>query len=104
MQVETSRGSVLVRFGRRFGPEEAERLEETVVAFSPVSQLVIDFSAVHQFEDAAVIPLARTIRARPGIRLSLRGLTLHHIRLLRYFGVEQHAGEAGQVARPIATA
>lgn len=81
-----------MRFGRRFAVAEAERLAETIAALGPVVRLTLDFSDVREFEDAAVVPLARILRALVPGSVSLRGLTLHQRRMLKYFGVEQDTG------------
>lgn len=88
MQVQASEGGVSVKLGSRFGLAEAERLREALVAFAPVSEVVIDFGDVREFEDVAVVPLARMLSGLRHAKVKLRGLTLHQARMLRYFGVE----------------
>lgn len=109
MQIEATRGALLMRFGRRFAAAEAQRLAETIVAFGPVTQVTIDFSEVREFEDAAVVPLAQTIRGLGAVRVLLRGLTLHQARVLRYLGVEPGSqapgpADAEGAAQVVATA
>ncbi len=91
MDVEAARGVCRVQLGRRFAVEEANRLDEMVGAHGRLTELILDFSDVRQFEDAAVVPLARTLRALSSTRVRLRGLTLHQQRMLRYFGVDLDA-------------
>ncbi len=101
MQVEATRGTLQMRFGRRFAAAEAERLEETIVALGPVNRLTLDFSDVREFEDAAFVPLARTLRSLDATaRVSMRGLTLHQRRMLKYFGVDREAVAEHPAARP----
>ena len=90
MHVEVSRGALLLRFGKHFGGHEAERLQEAIHAFMPVHELTLDFSAVHEFEDATVVPLARMLAALGHVRVRMHGLTMHQWRMLGYFGV-RHA-------------
>jgi hypothetical protein len=94
MQVEASQGALLLRFGSRFAAGEAQRLEEAIVAFTPLTQLTLDFSEVRQFEDAAFVPLARALGSVGQIEIRLRGLTLHQARMLRYFGVGPAVAQA----------
>ena len=91
MHAELTDGSLLLRFGRQFGVPEVERLSETVVSFAPLSQLTLDFTDVRDFQDSAFSLLATTLAANPASKVVLRGLTLHHSRILGCFGV----GEPG---------
>ena len=86
MHVEASPGVLLMRFGVRFTVTEAERLQEAVVAFAPFRRLTLDFSNVRHFEDAAVVPLARTLSVLGTVEVRMRGLTLHQERMLEYIG------------------
>jgi hypothetical protein len=91
MHVEISRDAVVVRFGPRFDMDEAQRLDAAIEACGPVNVLDLDFSRVLDFEDAAVIPLARALGSLPEVSLRMRGLTLHQRRMLRYFGIDEAA-------------
>jgi hypothetical protein len=91
MHVEISRGAVVIRLGPRFAMDEAERLGDTLGACGPVKVLDLDFSQVLEFEDAAVIPLARVLGTVHDASLRMRGLTLHQRRMLRYFGIDEAA-------------
>ncbi len=88
MLVRASAGTLFIRFKSRFGASEAERLREAILAFAPLSELVIDFTDVREFEDVAIVPLARTLGGLKHVPVRLRGLTLHQARMLRYFGIE----------------
>src|SRR5512146_780187 len=90
MHVEASRGALLMRFGRRFAGREAEHLQEAIRAFAPIAELTLDFSEVRDFEDAAVVPLARALGTLSHVKVRIHGLTMHQWRMLGYFGV-RHA-------------
>lgn len=74
-----------LRLGSRFSIPEAERVRATVLALDPLPELTLDFSGVRELHDSAIAVLASTLRARPRANIVLRGLTTHHLRLLRYF-------------------
>jgi hypothetical protein len=95
MHVEASPGALLMRFGVRFAVTEAERLQEAVVAFAPFGLLTLDFRNVRHFEDAAVVPLAKTLRVLLSVDVRMRGLTLHQERMLKYV---QHGHSTAGVA------
>ena len=84
--VEGSEG-VLVKFDQRFGLDETDCVGRMVAAASPDAPVAFDFSAVRVFEDAAIPRLAIVVKTL-GQRLSVRGLTLHQRRILRYFGCD----------------
>ncbi len=103
MHVEASRGALLMRFGRRFASREAEHLADAIRAFTPISQLTLDFSEVREFEDAAIVPLARTLGTLSQVKVRVHGLTTHQWRMLGYFGI-RHAPPALDEMEPIARA
>ncbi len=98
MQVQFTPGLLVMEMGTRFGTHEAERLQESVEAFAPVPKLVLDFTRVREFHDAALLALADALAARKAAstEVVLRGLTRHQARVLEYFGVVP--------AAPLATA
>jgi anti-anti-sigma regulatory factor len=73
----------------------ARRLEAVLVRGAPGRRLEIDLTQVREFSDFAIAVLANAL-LRCGAFVSLRGLRLHQVRLLRYFGVD--AGPLGRVA------
>ena len=87
MRAELTGGSLLLRFGRQFGPAEAERLTATIRSFAPFSQLILDFSDVRDLQDSACGMLAATLAASGAHKVVLRGLTRHQSRMLKYLGV-----------------
>ena len=69
------------------GVFDAAAALRAVAAIETGRTLVVDLTAVREFQDVAVARLAEAIAARPGARVSLKGLRQHQTRLLRYFGV-----------------
>lgn len=86
MHVEANQGALLLRLGDAFTSRDAERVAETLRAFAPLSRLTLDFGKVRHFEDAAFFPIAKALGVLAKVGVELRGLTLHHVRLLRYLG------------------
>ena len=78
---------VLVVFDGRFGIDETESIGRLLQEAPATACVSFDFSSVRVFEDAAIPKLALVAR-RLGPRLSVRGLTAHQRRLLRYFGCD----------------
>ena len=76
-------GAVTLRLRGAFDARSAEALR---AALEPLAgrEVVLDFTRVGQFQDLAVPILTRGLDC---VGLSLRGLSLHHQRLFRYFGV-----------------
>ena len=46
MHAQLTDGALLLRFGRQFGVQEAERLSEAILSFAPLSHLTLDFAGV----------------------------------------------------------
>jgi len=57
------------------------------VAASGESELHVDLTRVREFHDFGVTVLAQALQRRPG-KVSVRGLRQHHLRLLRYLGID----------------
>jgi len=65
----------------------AARLLENSLRRNGGGPVRVDFSQVRAFKDFAVAVLAQALKAHgPGARVE--GLSLHQVRLLRYFGVD----------------
>lgn len=77
----------LVRLDGRFDAPQARSVEELFSMFRPVPHVVIDFARVRDVDAAAVAHLARTLGDFPESRVTLRGLSRHLRRVLRYVGV-----------------
>ncbi len=78
---------VRVVFDGRLGLDETDHLGRVVGEAPSTAPVSFDFSSVRVFEDAA-IPRLAVVARRLGPRLSVRGLTSHHRRLLRHFGCD----------------
>ena len=87
MRIVAARSTVLLKLGTRFGAAEAERLHDVAMEFSPLAQLTLDFTDVRDFHDAAMAPLARTLRELRATQIVFRGLTLQQSHVLRCFGL-----------------
>ncbi len=84
-------GEVVVRIDGHFDANAATRLSGWLVEVPSSDPLVLDFSQVRTCEDYGLAAVARDLAARD--RLVVRGLTRHHERMLRYFGVRLDAAE-----------
>jgi anti-anti-sigma regulatory factor len=91
MFVTAEAATMLVRLDGRFDATQASSLERMFSTFKPVPRVVIDFAAVRDADAAAVASLARTLGAAPESRVTLRGLSRHLRRVLRYVGVDAAA-------------
>jgi hypothetical protein len=60
------------------------------IASEPPGHLELDFSHVSKFFDFGLAAFATELPTvtRPGLTVDLHGLSLHHRRLLHYFGLE----------------
>ncbi|HEX9050366.1 MAG TPA: STAS domain-containing protein [Anaeromyxobacter sp.] len=79
-------GEVVVRLDGNFDAGAATRLSGWLVEISSDDPLVLDFSRVRTCEDFGLAAVAHDLAVRE--RLVIRGLTRHHERMLRYFGVK----------------
>ena len=106
MFVEAAHGELLVKFGKRFGSAEAQRLVRVVDEFQPLARVTLDFTEVCEFEDVAIVPLATALAMLSTVPVRVRGLTLHQSRMLRYFGIEVRvrASDGAALAGHVATA
>ncbi len=82
-------GEVVIRLDGDFDATAATRLAGWLVEVPSTQPLVIDFTRVKTCEDYGLAAVARDLAARNG--LVLHGLTRHHERMLRYFGVKLDA-------------
>jgi hypothetical protein len=73
----------------------ARRVEAMLAGAEPGVRLHLDLTQIREFHDFGVAVLANALK-RCRASVSLRGLRLHQIRLLRYFGVE--AAPLGRIA------
>jgi STAS domain len=87
MHIEAEHDAVVLKLGRRFTPHDADRLREAIEALAPFSQLTVDFTEVRELHDAAFLSLSQALAALVHVKVVLRGLTLHQVRVLKYLGV-----------------
>jgi hypothetical protein len=79
------RGETILTLHGSFDPSDALELHGVLSGLDPTRPATIDFHRVQLFHDAAVAALARELAEAP--RVAVTGLSEHHVRLLRYFGV-----------------
>ncbi len=83
-------GEVFIQVGGTFDRNAAARLSRWVGDLPNATPLVIDFSRVDDLQDVGVAAVAPQLASHSGV--ALRGLGRHHLRLLRYCGLELPAG------------
>lgn len=81
-----STGTQVIRMDGVFDVPAAQQLARTL-AQSKAGEVAIDLTHVREFHDFGVSVLAQALAARDA-RVAIRGLRQHHLRLLRYFGVD----------------
>ena len=87
MQIDAGREAIDVRIGPRFGEMDVERVQEAVAALGPCSRLTIDFTAVRECDDDALVLLASMLACLSHGEVAVRGLSHHQWRLLTYLGL-----------------
>jgi hypothetical protein len=78
-------GEVVIHLDGNFDAGAARRLSGWLVEVPSGQPLVLDFTQVRACEDFGLAAVARDLAARD--QLVVRGLTRHHERMLKYFGV-----------------
>ncbi len=66
----------------------AARLLQNSLRRTAEAAVRIDFAGVRQFNDFAVAVLAQALLEAGGRAVKVQGLSMHQVRLLRYFGVD----------------
>jgi hypothetical protein len=79
---EEKKGTITLRLEGVLNGEAAAELGRKLNELE-THQVVIDFSHVREFIDAAVPAVIRAIESKP---CQLQGLVRHHVRMFRYFG------------------
>jgi hypothetical protein len=82
-----SHGATVIRMDGVFDVPAAQRLAHVLEQTDANEQVRIDLTEVREFHDYGVTVLANALASR-GTRIVVRGLRQHHLRLLRYFGVD----------------
>ncbi len=91
-------GTLVVKVDRRFGVAEAVRVRETVDRVAPLREVRIELGG-SVIEDTALLVIAELMKAHPGCRFELGGLTHHGRRLLRYMGAPEPRALRAAMAR-----
>ena len=76
---------VSVHLPNQFTPGVADALRRLMARVPPGTVLELDFSAVRQFQDQALLQLARDVLAGT-VHYALHGLTRHQMTLFGYLG------------------
>jgi STAS domain-containing protein len=84
-------GEVVIRIDGTFDAKAASRLAGWLVEVPPGAPLVLDFSHVRDCEDFGLAAVAKDLAARD--QLVVHGLTRHHERMLKYFGLRLERAE-----------
>ncbi len=87
MGLQAENEMVVFRIGARFNGADADQLRHALESLAPFSHLVLDFTGVREFHDSASFSLANALRAFGNVQVTLRGLTHHQFRLMRYLDV-----------------
>jgi len=90
MSREDENSPRLIRIEGTFDLPAARRVAEAVVAARPGETLELDLTRVRDFHDFGVAVLAQAL-ASGRAHVSVRGLRQHHVRLLRYLGIDARA-------------
>lgn len=83
---EGQRDSVL-RLEGKFDLPAARLLEHSLRGLKAGDRVRIDFSRVQRLHDFGIAALAQALAKIDGATVKIEGLSTHHVRLLRYFGV-----------------
>ena len=84
-----ARGEMTIRIDGDLGSSEAYRLAGWLREVPVEEPLVLDFTAAHHCEDFGLATLAGELKGRTGV--TVRGLSRHQEKLLRYLGVDLRA-------------
>ena len=80
-------GAKVIQMDGVFDVPAAQRLARALAQTDELEPVRIDLTQVREFHDYGVTVLAQALATR-GARIVVRGLRQHHIRLLRYFGID----------------
>jgi hypothetical protein len=82
----SAEGEVVIRIDGAFDATAARRVAGWLVEVPLGDAVVLDFTRVRACDDFVLATFARDLPPRE--RLVVQGLTRHHERMLRYFGVD----------------
>jgi anti-anti-sigma regulatory factor len=94
MSDESGSDAFVIQMDGVFDASKAKDLAQTL-ADRPEAEVYIDLTRVREFDDFGVTVLGRAMAAAPA-RVSVRGLRQHHVRLLRYLGIDAGQGSLGR--------
>jgi len=80
----------VIRIEGTFDLPAARRVAEALVSARGDEAVEVDLTRVREFHDFGVAVLAQALAAGRA-RVSVRGLQRHHVRLLRYLGIDARA-------------
>ncbi len=78
----------MLRLEGEFDLPAARMLEHSLRGFREGDVVRIDFSRVQRLHDYGIASLAQGLTKLEGATVRIEGLGTHHVRLLRYFGVD----------------
>jgi anti-anti-sigma regulatory factor len=78
----------VIRLEGTFDLPAARLLENSLKRVGGAGGVRVDFTRVRQFNDFAVAVLAHALKSVAEAGVKVEGLSLHQVRLLRYFGVD----------------
>jgi hypothetical protein len=81
-----SQGEVVIRFEGTFDSSEASRLAGWLREVPVQEPLVVDFGAARDCHDHGLAAIASALTGRT--QVTVRGLSRHQEKLLRYFGLD----------------
>jgi anti-anti-sigma regulatory factor len=88
---------VVVQFEGRLDAIAAARVRPYLLRASPGARVILDLTRVRDVEHLGLARLAQELaRVRGSPNVVLRGMCEHHLRMLRYFGVDAGAFEGGR--------
>ena len=79
--------SVLIEVSVPLGADETARILGILLGIDSATPVVIDVRSVSHFEDHLLVQIAEALASRKGGG-SFIGLPLHHVRILKYVGLE----------------
>lgn len=87
--------ALVIRMEGVLDVDAAERIVETI-ADAGGGEVRIDLTKVREFHDSGVVVLVRALDGHE--RATVVGLRQHHVRLLRYLGIDARGPDLGSFA------
>lgn len=79
--------TAVIRLEGTFDLPAARMLENSLKRMGRAKRVRVSFARVRDFNDYAIAVLAHALKTHGAVDARVEGLGLHHVRLLRYFGV-----------------